>query len=147
MTKYHFHPPNVAMNNIKSYDLKLPNPLYVLKILSHNHSLIICLSFVCHLYVNRMLLVRHSYVTRMYSYVIRMLLVCTGVLSVYTRISLACHSYILACYSYVLLCHLYVIHMYPYAIPRSLVYTRMSFVCHRCTYSYVICMSLVCTRM
>ena len=48
-----------------------------------------------------------------------------------------------ACHSHVPVCDAYVTRIYSYVIRMSLVCTRMSSVCH----SYVIRMSLVCTRM
>ena len=104
----------------KNYNLKAPNLLY---------SLLILMSFLCHLYVirmsnvcTRMLLICHTDVTRMYSYVICMLLVCARILSVCTSKSSVCHSY-------VLICHLYVTRMHSYLIRMSLVCTRISSVC------------------
>ena len=57
--------------------------------------------------------------------------------------SFACYLYALIFCLYVFVCHSYVSRMYSYVICMSLVCTRMSSVCH----SYVIRMSLVCTRM
>ena len=79
--------------------------------------------------------------------VIRMSLVCN-------RMSFVCHPYALVYYLYALVCHPYVTCMYSYIIRISLVYIRMSSVCHSyalvcdpyatCVYSYVICMPVVC---
>ena len=61
----------------------------------------------------------------------------------------ACHPYVtrmpFVCHSYVLACHPYVPPIYSYVIRMSVVCTRMSSVC--LTYLHVIRMSLVCTRM
>ena len=81
----------------------------------------------------------HLYVTRIYSYVICMSLVRARILSICTRMPVLCHSYILicngmslictsmssVCHSYVLVCHTYVTRMYSFVICMSLVYTRM----------------------
>ena len=116
-------------------------------------------------------LIRHPYVTRMYSHVICMSLVCTHVVCtslvcirmpsyvtrmyfyvigtslVCTRMSSVCDSYVLAMSSvrhwYELVCHPYVTRMYSYVICMSLVCTRMSSVCH----SYVLVCHLYVTRM
>ena len=88
------------------------------------------MSSVCHSYI----LIRHPYVTRMYSYVTGMSLVCTCSYAI--CMSLACTRMPLVCHSCLLVCHSYVTRMYSYVIRMSLVSTRM--------YSYVIHMSLVC---
>ena len=83
-------------------------------------------------------------------YLIRMPVVCT-------RMSSACHSYVLVCHPYithmyslssvchshVLVCHPYITHMYSYVIRMSLACTRMSSVCHSYVlvcHPYVTCM-------
>ena len=70
---------------------------------------------------------------------------CAHTLSICTRMPFVCQSYVLVvcrlyvtrmysissvCHSYVLVCHLYVTRMYSYVIRMSLVCTRMSSVCH-----------------
>ena len=80
--------------------------MYSLSSICHSHvihmSLVCALMYsyvlVCHSYVTRMsfvclsyVLVRHPYLTRMYSYVIRMSLVCT-------RMSLVCYSDVHLCH-------------------------------------------------
>ena len=62
----------------------------------------------------------------------------------------ACHFYALMFYLYVLVCRSYDSPMYSYVICMSLVCTRMSSVCHSYVlvcHPYVTRMSLVCTRM
>ena len=84
-----------------------------------NNDLKVRMSIVC----TRIVLVCHSYVTRMYSYVILMTLVCTRMSSVChshvirmsrvcTRMSLVCTRMVSVCRSYVLICHPYLTHMY-----------------------------------
>ena len=105
---------------------------------SVRHSNVI--SMLSHSYVIRMSLVCHPCVTGMYSYAIRMWLVCTRISSVCHSSVLVCHPYVTRMYSmssvctrmssvcdlYVLVCHPYVTHMYSYVIRMSLVCTRMS---------------------
>ena len=65
-------------------------------------------------------------------------------------ISFARHFYALIFYLNVLVCHSYVSRLYSYVICMSLVCTRMSSVCHSSVtrmYSCVIRVSLLCTRM
>ena len=74
-----------------------------------------------------------------------MSLVCTGISSV-------CRSYVLVCHPYFFFFFLsaYFTRIYSYIICMSLVCTRMSSVCHPYVtrlYSYVTRMSLVCTSM
>ena len=121
----HAHEPKEVMSlpRVKSPE-KLPILYTVQNFLCHLR--VICLQFVCHLYLLRYhpyatciylhLLVSHSYVTRMYSHVICMAIICT-------RMSSVCHSY-------VLLCHPYVTPMYSYVISMSLECTRMLSFCH-----------------
>ena len=77
----------------------------------------------------------NSYVNRIYSYVIHMSFLRARILSVGTR------------------CHPYFTHTYLYAICMSLIYIRMSSVCHSyvirisLVYSYLIRISLACTSM
>ena len=74
-------------------------------------------------------LVRHLYVTRMYSYVIRMYLYVIRMSLVCTRMSFVCHSYVLVCH--------------PYVTRISLVCTCMSSECH----SYVLVCHSYITRL
>ena len=72
-----------------------------------------------------MALICHSYVTHMYSHVIRVYLYVIRMSLVYhpyvTHMSLVCTCMSSVCHSYVLVCHQYVTRMYLYVIHMSLV--------------------------
>ena len=95
-------------------------------------SFVIYMSFICHLYVNRMSLVCTCMLSVCYSYV----LACNGMSLMCTRISSVF-------YSYVLVYHSYFTRMYSYDIRMSLICISMSSVCH----SYVLACHPYVTRM
>ena len=85
-------------------------------------------------------LVRHFYVTRMYSYVICMYLHVIHMSLVCTRKSSVCYSYVLVCTRMSSVCHSYATRMYSYVI-------RMSLACGFTMNQKIVAIDLLISRM